>query len=503
MAKTALFSLWDTAEAADFAGKLIRAGWTVVASRETVALLRQNNLPVTDIADFTGVHEDYGFPPTLHPKVEFALTSSSEAPRIDLVYVINYPAPEGNDIGGRTLLALAAKGGRIAVNSVSDMRAVADLLAANGGVDPEFRQRLADKVSFQISSHHMGLVRDRDSFDAVLGRRAFRLMNGENPYQVPADFFETDDPDPLGMGKFRRVSGEPPCLTNFADSDALLHTLCLMAEAFRLNGGKAPYICAAAKHGNLCGAGADWNDPAAAVEKALFGNPLAVWGGELALNIKVDRDIAACLFKSEKRKALLGSDSWMLDVVMAPSFSAEAVGMLGKRKERKLFENPALESPSVPSAKWAYRFTRGGFMRQPPNNYILDLRGAAPELAARADDLIIAWAAAFSSFHGGNEVALAKDGALISCGGGPSTVDAADFAVIKAGRQGHRTAGAVFAADAFFPFNDAPASLAAAGAAAGLAPSGGKAFSSVDDFFKGKNIPVLWLPEDIRGFCRH
>src|SRR3990172_1897595 len=108
MKRIALFSLNDTSDADRFAEILIKAGWDIVASQETVNLLSKKGMPVQDIAEFTGITTDYGFPPTLHPKVEYALTSH-DSPRIDLVYVIPYPLSQGNDIGGRTLLALAVK----------------------------------------------------------------------------------------------------------------------------------------------------------------------------------------------------------------------------------------------------------------------------------------------------------------------------------------------------------------------------------------------------------
>lgn len=68
MKRVALFSLNDTACAEQFAGQLVKAGWDIIASSETVALLRKNGLPVQDIAEFTGVKEDYGFPQRCMPK---------------------------------------------------------------------------------------------------------------------------------------------------------------------------------------------------------------------------------------------------------------------------------------------------------------------------------------------------------------------------------------------------------------------------------------------------
>ena len=88
-------------------------------------------------------------------------------------------------------------------------------------------------------------------------------------------------------------------------------------------------------------------------------------------------------------------------------------------------------------------------------------------------------------------------------GGGPSTVDAALVAIMRAKDCGHNLKGSVFAADAFFPFIDAPQLLCDAGLKAGLVPRGGKRHKAVKDFFKEKGISVAYLPEEYRGFCRH
>jgi len=508
MVKRALFSLYDIRHAENFAAKLIKCGWQIIASRETVELLRRAGLPVTDVAEFTGVREDYGFPPTLHPKIESYLTGSDLQRRIDLVYVINYPLSTGNDVGGRTLLALAAKGRRIPVNNLDDMRRVTGQIAKKGSVDKKFHMELINKTNAAIGAHFSSLLSfGKGASDVIRGTDPELLANGENPYQVPAEMFRIESTDKLSLPEFKQVSQNPPCFTNLADADSILQTLSLCAQGFKKHYNKIPYICVAAKHGNPCGLAIDWDNPKAAVDKALFANPRAVWGGETAVNFALDAGLAQAFLKSQKRKRLLGEASWMLDVVMAPQFSREAVDILKKREHRRLLQNSALSKPFLTTAKFNYRFVRGGFLRQPPANYVLDLADA--EIAGRLPDkktidaLIVAWACAYSSNHGGNEVALAKDRALIACAGGPSTVEAAQLVVYKAGYLKLKTQGAAFCADAFFPFTDAPRILAKAGVTAGVVPSGGKQFDAVKKYFKTTGIKMFFLKEQYRGFCRH
>jgi len=503
---TALFSLHDLDRVEEFAGALRAIGWELIGTRETCEALLRAEIPVTHIDDLTGNRVDYGFPATLHPWVEAALTTDAE-PRIDLVYVIPYPASRGNDVGGTTLLALAAKGRRIPVFNPRDMELVISELQRDGKIPEPLHLELLDKANAFVARHYLALLGPGGRYDWIVGEETAELLNGENPYQVPSALFSSGLHDGLSLANFKRLSGEKPCFTNMADVDCVLHTLCLAAAAFRLRYGKVPYMAVAAKHGNACGMAISWDDPAEVIVNALFGNPTAIWGGEFAANFTIDGDLARVLFSSGKRKKLLGSASWMLDVVLAPDFTPEAVEILGKRRARKLLANESLFSPSLPSAPWVYRFVRGGFLRQPPNNYVLDLNEA--EFAGDRPDedllssLIIAWAVAWSSSHGGNEIALAGEGGLIGAGGGPSTVEAVRVALHRARSCGHSTAGAVFAANAFFPFVDAPELLIQAGVRFGLVPKGGKWEESVRSLFAREGVGMAFLPPQYRGFSRH
>lgn len=507
MVKRALFSLYNTDKAVNFAEDLVKMGWEIICSNETFRILQKRKIPVKNISIFTRVKKDYGFPSTLHPKIEYYLTSNNKKERIDLVYIINYPLSAGNDVGGMTLLALAAKGNRIPVMSSIDMELVINDFKNYGEISHKLHSELLEKTNALISNHYFSLIKEKMNYDAIFGKFQFSLINGENPYQVPAMLFSTEADDRLSLNNFKQLSGEPPCFTNLADCDSILYTMCLCAEAFKLKYNKIPHICIASKHGNPCGMAIDWHSPLIAVKKALFGNPRAIWGGEVITNFEINSCIANILFKSRKREKKYGKASWMLDIVIAPHFTKESIKILGTRRKRKLFQNRALLFPFLTHSKYSYRFVRGGFLRQPPSNYILNL--AKAEFTGKKlkkaviDSLIIAWATAYSSNHGGNEVAIAKDRILLSCGGGPSTVEAAHYAIIKAKNLNHKLSESVFAADAFFPFIDAPELLIKHGINVGVVPSGGKEMDKIRSFFKRHHGGIYYLPEEYRGFCRH
>ena len=506
-AGTALFSLNDTTRAAEFAEQLISAGWKILASTETAKVLKNKKIPVLDIANFTNIKKNFKFPPTLHPKIESALTTNSKN-SIDLVYILTYPNSKGADVGGHTVLALAAKGRRVPITNNKDMEKVVKIICNKKKIGKKIREELILKANYQNSKFYMNNISRKKNHEIIFGEKSFNLMNGENPYQIPSSAFITDIKDTLSLLNLKRISGERPCFTNMADADCIIKTLCLVFEAFQLNMKQIPYICIAAKHGNACGVGVNFNSPETSIKKALWGNPRSIWGGELITNFRVDDDLADMILKNSKREKLFNSAFWMLDLVIAPSFSKNAIKLLGKRKKRKLFENIALKKPFTKKNKNDLRMVRGGFLVQPSKSYILNLKKCKNINFKNFNDdkiisMIIAWAVAFSSSHGGNEVAIAKDSGLIGAGGGPSTIEATKVAIERSRENGHNSIDAVFAADAFFAFDDAPKALIAAGCDHGIVPGGGKMFNSIKKYFADNNVVCGFIPEKYRGFCRH
>lgn len=510
MKKRVLFSLFDQNNAIAYAKQLVALGWEIIATKETSSLLKKNNIPVIDIASFLKIKDEYPFPPTLHPMMELAL-STEQGKTIDFVYITNYPLSKGNDVGGHTILALAAKGKRIVVFNRKDMEKVIKTLKdSNNEIPPFFRQQLINKVNGKIARHYMSLIPDvagADIFQVIIGERFKPLLEGENPYQVPADMFRRYNKDSLRLPNFKQISGCLPCYTNAADFDCILNTMCLLAGAFKKHYGRTPYIAIAAKHGNPVGLAIDWASPGAAIKKSLFGNPLAIFGGEVIVNFSINEKLAKTLIEDRRRKRLLGNSKWSLDLVIAPDFSQKAVKILTESKRLKVFKNKSLTHPSLNRERWSYRMVRGGFLRQPPNSYILDINkndsGLKLPCSNYLDSLIIAWSVAWTSSHGGNEIAIAKNRMLLAAGGGPSTIDACHIAINRSKAYGHNLQGSVFAADAFFPFTDAPVELVKAGCVCGLVPKGGRNFGLVEDYFRKHRTKVFYLDERFRGFCRH
>ena len=169
---TAILSVYNKTGLVVFANALATLGWTLLASGGTAKLLREDHIPVTEVADYTHSPEILGGRvKTLHPAIHGGLLARpTEADHnellalgwdyIDLAVVNLYPfeetiakpnvtyadAIENIDIGGVTLIRAAAKNHE-RVTLVCDPADYAEVLSMiqRGEVSFDVRKRLAVK----------------------------------------------------------------------------------------------------------------------------------------------------------------------------------------------------------------------------------------------------------------------------------------------------------------------------------------------------------------------
>jgi phosphoribosylaminoimidazolecarboxamide formyltransferase/IMP cyclohydrolase len=177
---TAILSVHDKTGIIEFAKALADLGWTLLASGGTAKLLRENNISVTDVANYTKSPEILGGRvKTLHPAIHGGLLARPTEEDhqqlinlgwdyIDLVAVNLYPfeetiakpnvtyadAIENIDIGGVTLIRAAAKNHErvTLVCDPSDYNSVLEEIRS-GGITDKTRQRLAIK-GFASTAHY-------------------------------------------------------------------------------------------------------------------------------------------------------------------------------------------------------------------------------------------------------------------------------------------------------------------------------------------------------------
>ncbi len=282
---------------------------------------------------------------------------------------------------------------------------------------------------------------------------AKKLRYGENPHQE-GWFYESEaeSNDPLALQKFSFLQGKELSYNNYLDMDGALYTLSHI--------GGAEAACVIVKHTNPCGAAlrgsvaeayrAAWNE----------GDPLAAFGGIMAVNREVDGSLAEEMIKN------------FFEVLMAPSVTDDAKAVFSKKPNIRVMVNPALSEPVPSSANQLHKIRGGALITTPDTKEITlsDLKSVTKRTPteAEAEDLLFAWAICRSSKS--NTVVAVKGKTLITSGVGQQ--DRKRCAELCVSKAGDRMKGAVAASDAFFPFRDATDVLIKGGVTAIIQPGG-------------------------------
>jgi phosphoribosylaminoimidazolecarboxamide formyltransferase/IMP cyclohydrolase len=478
----ALISVSDKRGIVGFAQGLVGLGWEIVSTGGTAAALRAAGLTPLGVEQVTGFPEVLdGRLKTLHPMVHGGLLARRDLPEhqaalaahgiepIDLVAVNLYPfqrtvarpgvsleeALDNIDIGGPSMLRSAAKNHEFVLPIVdpTDYDPVLRMLR-EGDVPVERRRELAAKVfahTAEYDSAIAGFLTPREEgLPSRIGLSMERLevlRYGENPTQRAA-LYVTEEP--RGMRDLVQRQGKELSFNNLLDIDAAMATVA--------NWPTRP-ACAIIKHTTPCGV-AVAGSAVEAFRRARATDPVSAFGSVIAFNTVVDEATATAM------------RDLFVEVVVAPSFHAEAVAVFGAKKNLRVVELPV----SRATGSLDYKRVRGGFLVQDAFAFDPSEDGwSVPTLRAPTDfewiDLRFAWTAV--GMIKSNAVLLARAEMAIGIGAGQmSRVDSSFLAVHKARRQGHQTEGCVMASDAFFPFADGVEEAAAAGVTAIIQPGG-------------------------------
>ena len=479
----ALLSVSDKTGLVDFAQGLSALGWELISTGGTAKALRSAGLVVKEVSDLTGFPEIMdGRVKTLHPTIHGGLLARREDPEhmrvasehgiapIDLVAVNLYPFQataakpgvtpeeviENIDIGGPSMLRSAAKNFEsvTVVVDPSDYPRVLATLEANDD-DVDLRRLLAEKVFAHTATYDSAISRwfaceraeefpDRTLLSMT---RAQTLRYGENPDQRAAFYVEDGA---AGLSGLVQKGGKELSFNNLLDLEGAL----LASDSFA-----GETCCAIVKHTTPCGL-ATGATPLEAYKKALACDPVSAFGSIISFTVPVDAETAEAV------------SSLFVECVVAPSFTDEALEILGRKKNLRVLAGTAVWKDKALD----YKRVRGGFLLQERAKPVSQDVGwtvvteRQPTEEERID-LLFAWRAVGSVKS--NAILLARDGATIGIGAGQmSRVDAAFLAVHKAKIAGHETSGAVLGSDAFFPFRDGVDQAAEAGIRAIVQPGG-------------------------------
>jgi len=489
----ALLSVSDKTGVLEFARALSGMGVRLLSTGGTAKLLRDNQVPVTEVSDYTGFPEMLdGRVKTLHPKIHGGLLGRRGLPEhvakmkeygienIDLVVVNLYPftqtiakadctleeAIENIDIGGPTMIRAAAKNWEdvTVVVDPADYARVLDQMKANGNATQrETRFALAAKVYTHTAAYDGAISNYLTSLAAPISnpeRGAYpdklnlqftkvqEMRYGENPHQSAA-FYREAAPAAGLLAAYTQLQGKELSYNNIADADAAWECVKTFDAA----------ACVIVKHANPCGVaiGADALD---AYTKAFKTDPTSAFGGIIAFNGPLDGKAAEQVAKQ------------FVEVVIATGYDPKAREIFAAKQNVRLLTVPKAAGGN----QYDFKRVGGGLLVQSPdakNVQASELKQAskrAPSVSEMAD-LMFAWRVA----------KYVKSNAIVFCGGGMtlgvgagqmSRVDSTRIAAIKAQNAGLSLKGAVVASDAFFPFRDGIDVLAEAGAKAVIQPGG-------------------------------
>ncbi|MES2023772.1 MAG: hypothetical protein V4439_03750 [Patescibacteria group bacterium] len=539
--KTALISVYDKQGIKEFAEGLVALGWKIISSGGTAKHLTEAGIAVTDVADITGVPAILSHRVvTLHPKIHGGLLALDtpehlaelekyEIPWIDLVCSDLYPLeneiakPEATkesviaqtDMGGVALIRSGAKGRRITICDPLDRMKVLEWLKNGEENREEFLNNLAAKVEAVVSKYCSisSEYHSAGGYKGIFGKKNLECVYGENAYQKPASLYENlSGGDSLAIHKWELVAGSPMSYNNICDLDRMMQTMTHIGAGFEKNFGKVPFIAIGAKHGNACGAGFG-EDGIEAVGKMLLGDLRAIFGGSVMLNFHVDEKIAEELIHKYSPEGVRR----LLDIVSAPSFSAEAIDILSRKKGKcRLLANKNIEKAGMASLDTAkrFRYVRGGFMMQPNYDFVPEIRPSSilPIREEEMQNIVLAWAVGATS--NSNTITLVKDGRLVGNGvGQQDRVGAAKLALLRAddaARTFDANAkeadlnNAVAYSDSFFPFPDAPKVLIDRGVKTIFSTSGSVNDDKTVELCKEKGVNLIMIPDsEARGFYQH
>lgn len=460
----------------ELARALAGSRYQIISTGNTARVIRESGTDCIEMGEFTGFPEILGGRvKTLNPKVFGGILSRRDNPSdlaemenhdlgsIDVVAVNLYDfsgaASDENatvdqliekiDIGGVSLIRAAAKNHKYVtlLTSPSQYPEFLERLEKNE-LDESYRAHLAVegfKLTAQydtmISSTLEARITGESTTLTVFEPERRVLRYGENPHQKGyfyGDFSEY----------FEQLTGKELSYNNILDLNA----------ACELVGELKGDACAIIKHNNPCGA-ATGNGPLEAYTKALSCDPVSAFGGVVVFNSEIDA-VAA-----EKLNEIF------LELVVAPSFTEEAVEVLSKKKQRRvLLQRRPLDH------KFVVRNAAGGYLVQERDIIETDpakwetVAGSSP-WEGNVDELAFAWTVCKNVRS--NAIVLVKNGQTIGIGAGQvSRVDSVKIAIAKAREFGFDITGSVAASDAFFPFEDGVTLLAEAGVKTVLQPGG-------------------------------
>lgn len=495
MQKQALISVSDKSNLLEFAKFLVEQDYKILSTGGTYKHLQDNGIEVTEVKDVTGFPEILdGRVKSLHPAIHggimarrsdenhMATIAEHGINPIDIVIVNLYPFFEKMntglseaemiefiDIGGPSMLRSSAKNfyDVTVVTDVNDYEVVMNEIRENGSTSIETRKLCAGKV-FNLTSAYDAAIstyilgEDFPQFLESSYEKVMDLRYGENPHQKAA--YYVDKTKNGAMKDFEYLQGKELSFNNIRDMDLAYKVVSEFEEI----------TCCAVKHSTPCGV-AIGDNVLEAYEKAYECDPMSIFGGIIAFNREVDGKTAVELNKI------------FLEIVIAPSFTEEALEIFKQKKNLRIIKvkNPV-------SDKVTYVKVDGGLIVQSTDNqFSTDLKVVTEAQPTERQMTDLVFAQKIVKWVKSNAIVVATNGQAYGIGGGQTNrIWAAQQAIARAKEKVEEDL--VLASDAFFPFRDVADFAAENGIKAIIQPGGSIKDQESIDACNEREIPMVF-----------
>jgi phosphoribosylaminoimidazolecarboxamide formyltransferase/IMP cyclohydrolase len=469
--------------------QLHQLGIIIYSTGGTQKFIEELNVPCVPVESLTTYPSILGGRvKTLHPSVFGGILGRRDnetdvqemkqynIPEIDLVIVDLYPFEETVrsttdekliiekiDIGGPSMIRGAAKNHKdvVVIAAKKEYSLLEQLLKEQQGETTLEQRRMFAIKAFDVCTGYDLAISNYFNATAFINpfdKERAVLRYGENPHQQGVFYGNQEE-------IFDKLHGKELSYNNLVDVDAAVQLITEFAGT----------TFAIIKHTNVCGI-ASRPTLKEAWDTALAGDPESAFGGVLVCNTVVDKMTAVAI------------NEIFFEVLIAPSFEAEALDILKTKKNRiLLLQKKGLETTqqfkSVLNGILAQQHDTGNYTEWKET-------GGRETTAAEKEDL--QFANIVSKHLKSNAIAIVKNKQLIGKGcGQTSRIDSLRQSIEKAEQFNFDLQGSVLASDAFFPFDDCVKIAHTAGITAFIQPGGSIRDNDSIEYCKQNNLAMV------------
>ncbi len=406
-------------------------------------------------------------------------------PELDLVIVDLYPFEETVkstsdekliiekiDIGGPSMIRAAAKNHQdvVVVAAKKDYTLLEQILKDQKGETTLDQRRIFAIKAFDVCTGYDLAISNyfnKTEFANPFDKTKTVLRYGENPHQEGIFYGNANE-------IFDQLHGKELSYNNLVDVDAavqLIHEFNSPAGAEN----KGQVVFAIIKHTNVCGI-ASRKSVKEAWDSALAGDPESAFGGVLICNAPVDKATADAI------------NEIFFEVLIAPSFNADALEILTTKKNRILL----VQKPSAAATHQYRSVLNGTLTQQNDQGNFTEWKEEGGRITTEVEKEDLVFANLVAKHLKSNSIALVKNKQLIGKGcGQTSRIDSLRQSIEKANQFKFDLQGAALASDAFFPFDDCVKIAHAAGITSFIQPGGSIRDKDSIEYCKQNNLAMV------------